>query len=160
MGLRQLRLNGDEILRKIAKPVKEISAGTLALLDDMWDTLRDKNGVGLAAPQIGVLRRIAIIEVEEDKYELINPVIVAKEGEWESDEACLSVPGYQGDVMRPFSITVEAQNRDGETFTVAAEEYLAAVFCHELDHLDGVLYLDKADNLRPIEKDEEEDAAD
>ena len=157
MGLRQLRLEGDDILRKKAKPVKEITAGTLSLLDDMWETLHDKNGVGLAAPQVGILRRIAIIEVDEEKYELINPVILSQEGTWDSDEACLSVPGYHGDVARPLRIMVEAQNREGENFTVEAEEYLAAVFCHELDHLDGVLYMDKSDNVRPIEADEPED---
>jgi len=156
MGLRQLRLNGDEILKKKAKPVKEINAGILTLLDDMWETLYDKNGVGLAAPQIGVLRRVAIIEVDDEKYELINPVIVAQDGTYNSDEACLSVPGYHGDVVRPMNITVEALNRDGESYTVVAEEYLASVFCHELDHLDGVLYLDKADNVRPIEEDDED----
>jgi len=155
MGLRQLRLNGDEILKKKAKPVKEINAGTLALLDDMWETLHDKNGVGLAAPQIGVLRRIAVIEVDEEKYELINPIIVSEEGTYESDEACLSVPGYCGDVIRPGKIKIEAQNRDGENFTIEAEEYMASVFCHEIDHLDGVLYLDKASNVRPYEAEEE-----
>jgi len=155
MGLRQLRLNGDEILRKKAKPVKEISASTLTLLDDMWDTLKSTNGVGLAAPQIGVLRRVVVIEVDEEKYELINPEIVHQEGTWDSDEACLSVPGYCGDVVRPFSIKVEAQNREGESFSIEAEEYMASVFCHELDHLDGVLYLDKATNVRPYEPESE-----
>jgi len=156
MGLRQLRINGDEILKKKAKPVNDITAGTLALLDDMWETLHETNGVGLAAPQVGVLRRIAVIDVDEVKYELINPVITAQEGTYDSDEACLSVPGYQGDVVRPQKITVTAQNRDGESYTVEAEEYLASVFCHEIDHLDGVIYLDKATNVRPYENDEEE----
>ena len=157
MGIRQLRINGDDILRKKAKPVKEITAGTLALLDDMWDTLYETNGVGLAAPQIGVLRRIVVIEVEEDSFELINPVILAQDGTYDSDEACLSVPGYCGDVVRPYNITVEAQNRDGESFTIEVDEYLASVFCHEIDHLDGVLYLDKATNVRPYEPEENED---
>jgi len=156
MGLRQLRINGDDILKKKAKPVKEITATTLALLDDMWETLYETDGVGLAAPQVGVLRRIAVIDVEDVKYELINPVITTQEGTYDSDEACLSVPGYQGDVVRPHKITVEAQNRDGESYTIDAEEYLASVFCHEIDHLDGVLYLDKATNVRPYEKDEKE----
>jgi len=155
MGIRQLRVKEDEILRKKAKPVKEISNGTMTLIDDMWDTLLETNGVGLAAPQVGILRRIVVMEVEEEKYELINPVIVSQEGEWNSEEACLSVPGLCGDVMRPFSIVVEAQNRDGESFTVEAEEYLASVFCHEIDHLDGVIYLDKATNVRPYDPDNE-----
>jgi len=157
MGLRQLRTEGDEILRKKAKPVKEINEKIIALLDDMRETLIEKNGVGLAAPQVGVLKRVAIVEYEDDFYELINPVIIASEDTQTCDEACLSVPGYHGDIERPLSITVEAMNRDGETFTVTVEEYLASVFCHELDHLDGVLYLDKATNVRPIEKDEEDD---
>ena len=160
MGLRQLRIHSDDILKKKSKPVKEITATTLALLDDMWETLHETNGVGLAAPQVGILRRIAIIEVDEVRYELINPVITAQEGTYDSDEACLSVPGYQGDVVRPQKITVEALNRDGESYTIEAEEYLASVFCHELDHLDGVLYLDKASNVRPVEKNEDGDEKD
>ena len=157
MGLRQLRLNGDDILKKKAKPIKEINQGIITLLDDMWETLHEKQGVGLAAPQVGVLRRVAIVEVEEEKYELINPEILAQEGEWSSDEACLSVPGYHGDVQRPASITIRALNRDGESVTIEAEEYLAAVFCHEMDHLDGILYLEKADNVRPIETEDEDE---
>lgn len=157
MALRQLRTEGDEILRKKAKPVKDINDKILALLDDMLETLHDRNGVGLAAPQIGVLKRIAIIDNEDDFYELINPVIVATEGTQVSDEGCLSVPGLHGDVERPMKITVEAQNRNGDTITVEAEEYLASIFCHEIDHLDGVLYLDKATNVRQIEKNEDED---
>ena len=155
MGLRQVRTNGDDILKKKAKPVKEINVNIHILLDDMWETLHEKNGVGLAAPQVGVLKRIAIVEHEEETFELINPVILAQEGTQNSDEACLSVPGYHGDVERPLSVTVEAQNRDGESFTVVAEDYLAAVFCHELDHLEGVLYLEKASNVRTIEADDE-----
>jgi len=157
VALRQLRTEGDEILRKKAKPVKDINDKILALLDDMLETLHDRNGVGLAAPQIGVLKRIAIIDNEDDFYELINPVIVATEGTQVSDEGCLSVPGLHGDVERPMKITVEAQNRNGDTITVEAEEYLASIFCHEIDHLDGVLYLDKATNVRQIEKNEDED---
>ena len=161
MGLRQLRLEGDEILRKKAKPVKEITAGTLTLLDDMWETLNATNGVGLAAPQVGVLRRVAIIDVDEEtRYEMINPVITSQEGTQNSDEACLSVPGYHGDVERPLCITVEALDRNGESFTVVAEEYLASVFCHELDHLDGILYLDKASSVQPIEADENDEKDD
>ena len=154
MALRQLRLEGDEILRKKAKPVKEINEKVLCLLDDMLETLREKNGVGLAAPQVGILKRVAIIENEEDFYELINPVIIASEGTQKSDEGCLSVPGLRWDVERPMKITVEAEDRTGKTFTVEAEEYLASIFCHELDHLDGVLYLDKATNVQPVEKSE------
>jgi len=157
MALRQLRLDGDAILRKKAKPVKEIDEKILALLDDMQETLHDKNGVGLAAPQIGVLKRVAIVEHEDDLYEMINPEIIESEGIQTCEEACLSVPGYRGDIERPMQITVEAQNRNGESFTVTVEEYLASVFCHELDHLDGILYLDKATNVRPFEADDEDE---
>ena len=156
MAIRQLRMEGDDILRKMAKPVKEVNAKIHALLDDMLDTLHDRDGVGLAAPQIGVLRRVAIVEHEEEYYELINPVIIASEGTQVCDEGCLSIPGYHGDVERPMKITVEALDRNGESFTVEAEEYLASVFCHELDHLDGVLYKDMATNIRPLEKNEDE----
>jgi len=156
MAIRQLRLEGDDILRKTAKPIKEVNAKIHALLDDMLDTLHDKNGVGLAAPQIGVLRRVAIVEHEEDFYELINPEIIASEGTQVCDEGCLSIPGYHGDVVRPMKITVEALNRNGESFTVEVDDYLASVFCHELDHLDGVLYKDMATNIRPLEKNEDQ----
>ncbi|MCL2571489.1 MAG: peptide deformylase [Defluviitaleaceae bacterium] len=153
MALRQLRFEGDEILRKKAKPVKKIDEKIITLLDDMRETLHDRNGVGLAAPQIGVLKRIAIVENEDEFYEFINPEIIASEGTQISNEACLSVPGRQGDIERPMKITVEALNRDGETFQVEAEEYMASVFCHEFDHLDGVLYLDRAENIRPYNPD-------
>ena len=156
MGLRQIRMNGDEILKKKAKPVKEINEKIITLLDDMRETLTEKNGVGLAAPQVGVLRRVAIVDHEEQFYEMINPVIVASEGTQTCDEACLSVPGYHGDIKRPMSVTVEALNREGESFSVTVEEYLASVFCHELDHLDGVLYTDKATNVRVLEREEDE----
>jgi len=149
-------MNGDEILKKKAKPVKEINEKIITLLDDMRETLTEKNGVGLAAPQVGVLRRVAIVDHEEQFYEMINPVIVASEGTQTCDEACLSVPGYHGDIKRPMSVTVEALNREGESFSVTVEEYLASVFCHELDHLDGVLYTDKATNVRVLEREEDE----
>ncbi|MCL2527278.1 MAG: peptide deformylase [Defluviitaleaceae bacterium] len=155
MGLRQLRMEGDDILRQKAKPVAGINEKILTLLDDMRETLQETNGVGLAAPQVGVLRRVVVVELEDEYYELINPAIIASEGTQTCDEACLSVPGYQGDIERPMNITVEATNRDGEIYTIDAEEYLASILCHELDHLDGVLYIDSASNIRPIEKDED-----
>jgi peptide deformylase len=144
MALRQIRLYGDEILQKKAKPVAAINAGTIALLDDMVETLRDKEGVGLAAPQVGVLRRIAVVEYEENLYELINPIIIKEDGTQRCNEACLSVPGKQGDIERPRRVTVEAMDREGNIYTVKGDEFLASVICHELDHLDGILYLDKA----------------
>jgi len=156
MAIRQLRTNDDSILRKIAKPVKEVNEKILVLLDDMLETLREKNGVGLAATQVGVLKRVVVIDCEEQFYEMINPEIIKSEGTQICDEGCLSVPGYHGDIERPMQITVEAKNRDGEIYTVEANEYLASVLCHELDHLDGILYLDKATNVQPIEPDEDE----
>lgn len=157
MALRQLRLYGDDILRKKAKPVKVITPGIITLLDDMLDTLRDRNGLGLAAPQVGVLRRIAVIEMEEDIYELINPVIVETKGERRCSEACLSVPGKSGELDRPVYVKVEALNRHGETYFVEGEELLASALCHELDHLDGVLYLDKAVQVTDGDAAEEEE---
>jgi len=148
-------MEGDDILRQKAKPVAGINEKILTLLDDMRETLQETNGVGLAAPQVGVLRRVVVVELEDEYYELINPAIIASEGTQTCDEACLSVPGYQGDIERPMNITVEATNRDGEIYTIDAEEYLASILCHELDHLDGVLYIDSASNIRPIEKDED-----
>jgi len=154
MALRQLRLEGDEILKKKAKPVKEITPNIISLLDDMLETLHAKNGVGIAAPQVGVLRRIAVIEVEDEIFELINPEIINTEGTQVSNEACLSVMGRCGDVKRPLEVTVQALNREGEQFAVTVDEFLATVFCHEIDHLDGILYLDKATNIRDITPEE------
>jgi peptide deformylase len=148
MGLRQIRQLGDDILHKTARPVTDINAGTRALLDDMLDTLRDKEGVGLAAPQVGILRRVCVVEHESALYELINPVITESKGTQRCDEACLSVPGKQGDLDRPKRITVEAFNRNGEKYTVRADDFLASVICHEIDHLDGVLYIDKAFSVK------------
>jgi peptide deformylase len=153
--MRQIRAFGDDILRKQAKTVEKINANILNLLDDMRETLRSKSGVGLAAPQVGILRRVVVVEWEEKLYELINPVIIKTKGHQRCNEACLSVPGRQGDIYRPLQITVEALNRHGETYTVQANNFLASVICHELDHLDGVLYLDKALSVRDQPKDED-----
>ena len=136
---------GDPVLRKVCRPVECITPRTLTLLDDMIDTMRAANGVGLAAPQIGVLRRIVVIETEEDGLiELINPKIIAYSGEQESEEGCLSVPGRWGITRRPMHVTVRALNRKGETVDYTGSGLLAKAFCHELDHLDGKLYIDCA----------------
>ncbi len=155
MALRQIRVVGDDILRKVSKPVTNINQSTRILLDDMLDTLRDRNGVGLAAPQVGVLKRIVVVEFEDRLYELINPVIIKEDGTQRCDEACLSVPGRQGAIDRPMHVVIEAQDRDGETYTMEGRDFLASVLCHELDHLDGVLYVDKALTV----KDETDDTA-
>ena len=136
---------GDPTLRKVCRPVEAVTPRILTLLDDMIDTMRAANGVGLAAPQVGVLRRIVVIETDEDGLiELINPKIIAYSGEQESEEGCLSVPGRWGITRRPMHVTVRAMNRKGETFDITGSGLLAKAFCHELDHLDGKLYIDCA----------------
>ena len=145
MAKLQIRKVGDEALRKVCRPVDAITPRVLTLLDDMVETMRTANGVGLAAPQVGILRRIVVIEVEPGEViELINPKIIAYSGEQDGQEGCLSVPGRWGMVKRPMHVTVRALNRKGEEFEITGHELLARCFCHELDHLDGGLYIDKA----------------
>ena len=148
MAKLQIRKVGDEVLRKVCRPVEEITPRILTLLDDMTETMRAADGCGLAAPQVGILRRIVVIEVEEGKViELINPKIIATAGEQEGPEGCLSVPGRQGIVKRPKHVTVRATNRHGEVFEMSGSDLLARAFCHELDHLDGKLYIDRATHM-------------
>ena len=136
---------GDETLRRVSRPVDAITPRILTLLDDMVQTMRAADGVGLAAPQVGVLRRICVIETpDEGLFELINPKIIAYSGEQESEEGCLSVPGRWGVTRRPMHVTVRAMNRQGETVTYTGSGLLAKAFCHEIDHLDGKLYVDCA----------------
>ncbi len=136
---------GDETLRKISRPVENITPRILTLLDDMTETMRHAEGVGLAAPQVGILRRVVVIEVEPGNViELINPKIIATAGKQEETEGCLSVPGRSGITRRPMHVTVRAMNRKGETFDISGSGLLAIAFCHELDHLDGKLYIDEA----------------
>lgn len=142
---------GDEVLRKKCRPVDEITPRILRLLDDMTETMRGAEGVGLAAPQVGILRRIAVVEVEPGVvYELINPKIIAYAGEQVGTEGCLSVPGKWGTVKRPMHVTVRATNRDGEEVEINASEFLARAFCHEIDHLDGKLYTDIATEIETV----------
>ena len=134
---------GDETLRKVCRPVDEITPKITRLLDDMIETMRVADGCGLAAPQVGILRRIAVIEVEEGKvYELINPKIVAFAGEQQESEGCLSNPGEYGITKRPRAVTVRAMNRYGEEYDLSGTDLLARAICHECDHLDGKLYTD------------------
>ncbi|MDR2770657.1 MAG: peptide deformylase [Clostridiales Family XIII bacterium] len=160
MALRKIVVEGDDVLRKKAKDVAEVNERIQTLLDDLWETLEENNGVGLAAPQVGVLRRVAVIVTgagEEEggvKVELINPRIVEAEGAKEEDEACLSIPGMVGTVTRPTRVKVEALDRRGEPFTIEGEDLLAKALCHELDHLDGILFVDRASSVRPIEEEE------
>ena len=134
---------GDDTLRKVCRPVEKITPRVLTLLDDMLETMHAADGCGLAAPQVGILRRIAIVEVEEGKViELINPKIIAYAGEQEESEGCLSIPGKFGITKRPKHVTVRALNRKGETFEVSGSDLLARALCHEIDHLDGKLFVD------------------
>ena len=136
---------GDSALRKVCRPVDNITPRMHTLLDDMVDTMRAANGCGLAAPQVGVLRRIVVIETEPGQVlELINPKIIAFSGEQKEEEGCLSVPGRVGITTRPMHVTVRALNRHGETVEYTGSGLLARAFCHELDHLDGKLFIDHA----------------
>lgn len=138
--------DGDTALRLKSRPVTDINKRILTLLDDMTETMRYADGVGLAAPQVGVLRRVVVIECEPGNVlELINPVIVEKSGKQHELEGCLSVPGRQGYTDRPMHVKVEALNRNGEKITLEGEGLLAKAFCHEIDHLDGILYIDHAE---------------
>ena len=149
MALRNIVLEGDPLLRKKSRPVEEINDRIIKLLDDMADTMYYENrGIGIAAPQVGVLRRVYIVDVgdEHGKIEFINPEIYYREGSQVGYEGCLSVPGKNAEVERPAKIKVRALNRNGEEFDLEAEELLAVCICHEYDHLDGILYIDKAVN--------------
>ena len=142
---------GDDVLRKKCRPVEEITPKIIRLLDDMAETMRHAEGVGLAAPQVGILRRIVVIEVEEGNLiEFINPKIIAYAGEQIGNEGCLSVPGKWGIVKRPMHVTVRATNRHGEEFELTGSELLARAICHELDHLDGKLYIDIATDIETV----------
>lgn len=149
MALRNiLKVDEDiETLRKKSREVEVIDNRILTLLDDMAETMESANGVGLAAPQVGVLKKVVVINIGEGLIEMINPVIVYKKGEQTNDEGCLSIPGRSGKVTRPEQVIVRAQNREGETFELEAEGLLAIACCHEIDHLSGILYIDKATEM-------------
>lgn len=143
MALRKIRTKEDEILRKKSKIVKNLDERTKILIKDMLETMYDANGVGLAAPQIGILKRIVVIDIGEGPVILINPEIVSSEGEINEIEGCLSVPGDQGNVIRPAYVKVKGLNENWNQIELEAEGLLARAFCHEIDHLDGILYTDK-----------------
>ncbi len=142
MAILNIVKEGDPTLRKICRPVTEITPRILTLLDDMRETLIEANGAGLAAPQVGILRRIALVDLGEEIVELINPVILESEGEQEEVGGCLSVPDVWGVTRRPAQVRVKAMNRFGEEFTVEGEGLNARCLCHEIDHLDGHLFTD------------------
>ena len=146
MALRNIRIDGDDILRKTCRPVTEMTPKIQELIDDMLETMYEAEGVGLAAPQVGILKRLVVIDVGEGPIVLINPEIVEKSGEQTGMEGCLSLPGKAGEVTRPNHVVCKAFNEDMEEITVEGEELLARAICHELDHLDGILYKDLAKN--------------
>ena len=159
MAKKEILLFENDTLRKISHKVEKFNLRLWLLLRDMADTMYEADGVGLAAPQIGILRRVVVIDVGDDNglIELINPEIIAVEGEQEGPEGCLSKPGRQGYVRRPNKVTVRAQDRHGKWFEITGEGLLARAFCHELDHLDGRLYIDVEDHeILPEEQGEEE----
>ncbi|MCX7711932.1 MAG: peptide deformylase [Clostridia bacterium] len=156
MAIRNIRKDGDEVLRKISKEVDVINDKVVSLLEDMADTMYKAEGVGLAAPQIGILKRLIVIDVGEGLIELINPKIVSESGEQIEVEGCLSIPGVLGEVKRPAKVTVEALNSKGEKIVVEGEELLARALCHEIDHLNGILFKDKV--IRFIDQDELEES--
>lgn len=157
MAILNILTSEDETLRKVCRPVDKITPRVLTLLDDMKETMYRANGVGLAAPQVGILRRIVVIDIGDGIIELINPEIVSAEGTQTDREGCLSVPDECGIVTRPNIVTVKALDRNGEPFEMRGEELLARAFCHELDHLDGKLYTDIAERMLTPEEMEEDD---
>lgn len=143
MALRNIRVDEDSILRKKSREVEEINERILTLIKDMKETMYEADGVGLAAPQVGILKRLVIIDVGEGPITLINPEIIEKEGSQTDYEGCLSLPGKQGKVTRPYKITAKALNEKGEKIEIKGEGLLARAICHEIDHLDGILFIDK-----------------
>ena len=147
MAIKQILTIGDESLNKPSKPVTAFNERLWNLLDDMAETMYNANGVGLAAIQIGIFRRVVVIDIGEGLIELINPEITATYGSQSGPEGCLSVPGKQGEVTRPMKVTVKAQDRNGKPFEITGEEFMARALCHEIDHLDGHLYTEIAKNI-------------
>lgn len=147
MAIRIIREDGDEVLRKKAREVGEIDDRIAALVKDMAETMYDADGVGLAAPQVGILKRIVVIDVGEGLLELINPKIIKENGDETDIEGCLSVPDLVGEVARPTKVTVEAKNLKGQDIVIEGEGLLARALCHEIDHLNGVLFTDRAQKI-------------
>ena len=154
MAIRYIRQDGDEILRKKSKEVDVINEKILTLLKDMAETMYEANGVGLAAPQVGVLKRVVVIDAGEGLLELINPKIISQSGEQSYIEGCLSIPGIYGETRRPAKVVVEALDPEGRKIVVEGEKLLAVALAHEIDHLDGILFKDKV--VRFVDKEEVE----
>lgn len=158
MAIRNIRTLGDAILKKEAKEIKEMTPKIEQLIDDMFETMYEANGVGLAAPQVGIRKKLVVIDCGEEPYVLINPVILETSGEQTGNEGCLSVPGKCGVVTRPNYVKVKAFDRDMKEYIIEGTELLARCLCHEIDHLSGIMYVDKVEgNLMDVEDDEEEE---
>lgn len=158
MAIRKIRTMGDSILEKTCRPIEKMTPRIRQLIEDMKETMYDAYGVGLAGPQVGILKRVVVIDVGEGPYVLINPVITETEGEQTGEEGCLSVPGKQGIVTRPNVVTVEALDENMEPFTLTGEGLLARAICHELDHLEGILYVSHVEGeLKTVTYNEEEE---
>ena len=147
MAIRKIVELGDEKLRKQCKPVEKFDLRLRILLKDMADTMYKANGVGLAAPQVGILKRVVVVDIGDGLIEMINPEIIHSEGQQTGPEGCLSIPGRSGVVTRPNVVTVRFQDRNGDEYEATAEGFLARAFCHELDHLDGIVYTEKMDRF-------------
>ena len=158
MALRKILTEEDEILRKVCRPVTEVTDRIRSILDDMAETMHDAGGVGLAAPQVGILRRMFVVQIDPEGplYELINPQIMETDGEQCGEEGCLSVPGYVGTVTRPNYVKIKGLDRNGNSVEYEGTELLARAFLHENDHLDGILYTQKATDIHYADQDEEQ----
>lgn len=146
MAVRNIRQLGDEILKKKCREIKEVTPRIQELIDDMLETMYEANGVGLAAPQVGVLKRVVVIDIGEGPIVLINPRLMEASGEQTGEEACLSVPGKYGIVTRPMNVKIEAYNEDMERMEILGDDLLARAFCHEIEHLDGHMYVEKVED--------------
>ena len=147
MALREIRIQGDPVLEKVCRPVQEMTPRLRELIDDMFDTMYEANGVGLAAPQVGILRRIAVVDCGDEAFVLVNPEIIERAGEQTGEEGCLSLPGKGGVVTRPNYVKVKAYDEDMQEYIVEAEGLLARAFCHEIDHLNGILFTSLAERM-------------
>lgn len=159
MALRKIRIQGDSVLTKVCRPVEKMTPRIKTLIEDMLDTMYDADGVGLAAPQVGVLRRVVVIDVGEGPIVMINPEIIESDGSQTGEEGCLSLPGKSGVVTRPNHVKARAYNENMELYEIEGEELLARAICHELDHLEGHMYTEKVEGpLHDVTAEEEEEA--
>lgn len=158
MALRQIRIMGDSKLEKVCRPVKEMTPRLKELVHDMLDTMYESNGVGLAAPQVGILKRIVVIDIGEGPVILVNPVLLESSGEQTGQEGCLSLPGQAGIVTRPSHVKIRAYDENMQEFELEGDELLARAICHELDHLEGIMYVSRVEgDLFEVTADEEEE---